>query len=90
MSLLLRASTDEPVLYLTEDNLNKMRDRVEAGEPLYWEFQGMWGKVPNPVLRNCLERYDRHLAWAEAEDRDPIGYVAIRWDQVVTPQEPPG
>lgn len=56
-----------------------------TGGVLFWEREGMIGKVPNSILRDLLDLYRAYAIlreWGRIVDLPPVAYE-LTWDQTV-------
>lgn len=88
MSSLLTYHNDV-FLDLAEYDIEQLRTVVEAGGVLFWNMNGLMGKLPNAALQDALRVLDvtRTL---DQRGRRLMGVEPkwlIHWHQTVTPQD---
>lgn len=84
----LPISHDGDCLNVNHLPIEKLRSVAETGGVIYWEREGMVGKVPNGVIRDAIQAWDD---WRRLRDRGRVVTIPpqvgeIRWGQAVTPQ----
>lgn len=79
-------------LNILDYDVEKLRQTAESGGVLYWNHDGLVGKVPNAVLRDTLSIYDDYTRLRERHpDAEPPKELGIiRWEQTVTPRTSSG
>lgn len=85
----LQTSIDDGRLNIRDYDIEELRRVAESGGVLYVNYEGMWGKIPNAVLRDVFEAWD---AWAVLMERHPDadpprGLGVLVWEQTTRPQD---
>lgn len=87
----VQVATDRFTLFeFSAETRGMLRMLAEAGRPLYWEYEGKPGKVPNGILREAFKQYDdwRALKERHPEAEMPFGMALFKWEQATTPRSP--
>ena len=85
-----RVLADKSRLNVFDYDIEELRRVADAGGVLYWNNDGLEGKVPNAVLRDVLEAVDD---WQRLEERHPDALFppvlgTIWWEQTMTVKDP--
>ena len=78
-----------PSLNILDYDKEKLRQVAESGGVLYWNYGGLWRKIPNAVIVNTLSIIDD---WDKFRDRHanadiPKDISLIKWDQTTPTQD---
>ena len=90
LSYKVQVATDRFTLFeFSAETRGMLRMLAEAGRPLYWEYEGMPGKLPNGILQEAFKQYDDWQALKERhpEAEMPFGMVMFVWEQAVIPRD---
>ena len=79
----LLVQTEHPVLDVRQYDRDVLWDLAQRGCPLYWEVEGMIGKVPASVLGDTLQIVQEYetLQQFHPEAEAPRQVGRVYWDQ---------